>query len=126
GLLRAEYRDLDALCADDALFANAPDLLKRAHPRTRQKAFLVLLDYMRVGLAVDASALRRDELDQVRDNSLKLLRAPWGFSPGEEGRQSARWLIGEPVHRDQLRLRAEELLPRGRLPTAPGRALSSG
>src|SRR5690606_27323669 len=116
GLLRAEYRELDEFCADDARFAGAPDLLRRAHPDNRRKAFLILLDYMRKGLAVDAAALRHDELQQVRETSLKLLRAPWGFGrDGDDARQSARWLIVETVHRDQLRLSDEELLLRGGL-----------
>src|SRR5690606_15242538 len=75
GMLRVEYRGLDSLCENDALFANAPDLLKRARPAVRREAFLRMLDYLRRGLAVDAAALRRDELEQVRETSLKLLRA---------------------------------------------------
>src|SRR5690606_36950669 len=126
GLLRAEYRELDEFCADDARFAGAPDLLRRAHPDNRRKAFLILLDYMRKGLAVDAAALRHDELQQVRETSLKLLRAPWGFGrDGDDARQSARWLIVETVHRDQLRLSDEELLLRGGLQTTLGRDLRS-
>jgi hypothetical protein len=126
GLLRVEYRGLDALCENDALFDRAPDLLRRARPSVRRDAFLRLLDYLRRGLAVDAAALRRDELEQVRETSLKLLRAPWGFGrAGDDTPQAARWLIIEPVRRDRLRLSDEELLLRGGLQTNLGRQLRS-
>lgn len=126
GLLRVEYRDLDTLSASDARFANAPDLLRRATPAVRRKALLVLLDYLRKGLAVDAAALKRDELEQVRETSFKLLRAPWGFrGRGDDSAQAARWLIIQPVRRRELRLADEELLLRGGLQTLLGRALRS-
>jgi hypothetical protein len=126
GLLRVEYRGLDALCENDALFANAPDLLRRARPSVRRDAFLKLLDYLLRGLAVDAAALRRDELEQLRETSLKLLRAPWGFGrAGDDTPQAARWLIIAPVRRDRLRLSDEELLLRGGLQTNLGRQLRS-
>jgi superfamily II DNA/RNA helicase len=126
-LLRVEYRDLDRLCVDDRRFASAPDLLRKARPAVRRKAFTCLFDHLRQGLAVDAAALRRDELEQIRQTSLKLLRAPWGFGrPGEEEPQSARWLIIEPVRREHLRISDEDLLLRGGLQTLLGRALRSG
>lgn len=126
GLLRVEYRGLESLCENDALFANAPDLLKRARPDVRRDAFVLLLDYLRQGLAVDAAALRRDELEQVRETSLKLLLAPWGFGrAGDDTPQAARWLIIEPVRRDRLRLSDEDLLLRGGLQTNLGRQLRS-
>ena len=126
GLLRVEYRALDSLCENDALFTGAPDLLRRARPSVRRDAFLRLLDYLRRGLAVDAAALRRDELEQVRETSLKLLHTPWGFGrAGDDTPQAARWLIIEPVRRDRLRLSDEELLLRGGLQTNLGRQLRS-
>lgn len=126
GLLRVEYRDLDVLCGNDARFADAPDLLKRAHPDVRRAAFEVLLDYLREGLAVDAAALKRDELEQVRETSLKLLRAPWGFGrKGDDTPQASRWLIVDPVRRDRLRISDEDLLLRGGLQTILGKRLRS-
>jgi superfamily II DNA/RNA helicase len=126
GLVRVEYRGLAELCQNDARFENAPNLLRRAHPDVRREAFRTLLEYLRSGLAVDAAALRRDELEQVRETSLKLLRAPWGFGrAGDDTPQAARWLILEPVRRDRLRLSDEELLLRGGLQTNLGRLLRS-
>jgi Lhr-like helicase len=125
-LLRVDYRDLDRLCADDRRFAAAPDLLRNSKPQVRREAFLRLFDYMRQGLAVDAATLKRDELEQIRETSLKLLRAPWGFRrSGEEEPQSARWLIVEPVRRDRLRISDEDLLLRGGVQTVLGRNLRS-
>lgn len=127
GLLRVDYRDLDRLCADDARFAGGPELLRRARPPVRREALLKLFDYLRQGLAVDAAALRRDELEHVRDNSRKLLRPPWGFgAPGDDSPQAARWLIVDPIRHERLRLSDEDLLLRGGLQSLLGKRLRSG
>jgi DEAD/DEAH box helicase/MrfA Zn-binding domain/Helicase conserved C-terminal domain len=127
GLLVVEYRGLEDLCGDEEQFARAPNLLKRASAAVRKNAFILLFDHLRQGLAVDAAALRRDDLEQVRDTSRKLLRPPWGFGRrGDDDPAPARWLIIDKVRRDRLRLPDEELLLRGGLQTVLGRQLRSG
>lgn len=125
-LLRVEYRDLAAFCADEKRFASAPDLLRRATPAVRERVVRLLLDYLRKGLAVDAAALDRDALEQTRETSLKLLRAPWGFGRSlDDMPQGWRWLIVDPPNRQGLRMSDEDMLLRGGLQTSLGRMLRS-
>jgi hypothetical protein len=125
-LLRVEYRDLAAFCADDSNFQRSPDLLCRAAPIVRERVLRLLLDHLRKGLAVDAAALDRDALEQLRETSLKLLRAPWGFSRGlDDIPQGWRWLVIDPPNRQGLRLSDEEMLLRGGLQTQLGRQFRS-
>lgn len=122
GLLRAEYTDLPALCANTAAFSTAPALLQRAAPTVREKAFITLFDYMRKGLAVDAAALDPQMLGQHRDDALRLLREPWSLGR-EEQLQGWRWLFLAPPRARQLRGRDEELILRGGLQSQLGRSL---
>ena len=125
-LLRVEYRNLSALCADARLFERAPELLRRATPAVRVVVMRLLLDYLRKGLAVDAAALDRDALEQVRETSLKLLRAPWGFGRGlDDTPQGWRWLVLDPPSKQGHRLADEDMLLRGGLQTHLGRQLRS-
>jgi hypothetical protein len=125
-LLRVEYRGLTTFCAEAKHFERAPDLLRRATPAVREHVMHVLLDYLRKGLAVDAAALNRQELEQTRETSLKVLRAPWGFARGlDEMPQGWRWLIIDPPNRQGLRLSDEDMLLRGGLQTQLGRQLRS-
>ena len=125
-LLRVQYSGLADFCADAAHFERAPDLLRRATPAVRERVMRFLLDYLRKGLAVDASALDRDALERMRETSLKLLRAPWGFGRGRDDMpQGWRWLIIDPPNRQGLRLSDEEMLLRGGLQTHLGRQLRS-
>lgn len=122
GLLRVAYQELPELCADNNRFADAPPLLRNASPGTREGAFRVLFDYMRTGLAVDAAALDRQSLDQRRDDSLRLLRDPWGFAR-EERSLGSRWLFLQPPSGRALRGMDEELILRGGLQTRLGKTL---
>ncbi|HWW82251.1 MAG TPA: DEAD/DEAH box helicase [Vicinamibacterales bacterium] len=125
-LLRVDYRDLSPICADAGRFVGSPDLLRQASPRVRENVMRLLLDYLRKGLAVDAAALDREELEQMRETSLKLLRAPWGFGRGlDDEPQAWRWLIIDPPNRQGLRLSDEDMLLRGGLQTYLGRQLRS-
>jgi len=125
-LLRVDYRDLATFCADQSHFERAPDLLRRAAPAVRVRVMRLLLDYLRKGLAVDAAALDRSSLEQIRETSLKLLRAPWGFGRGlDDIPQGWRWLVVDPPNKAGLRLPDEEMLLRGGLQTHLGRQLRS-
>lgn len=125
-LLRAEYRDLREFCRTESHFERAPDLLRRAEPEVREKVFRLLFDHLRRGLAVDAAALDPQALEQVRETSFKLLRAPWGFGRGLDDKpQGWRWLVIKPVQRGRWGLADEELLLRGGMQTGLGRQLRS-
>lgn len=125
-LLRVVYRDLAAFCAEQRHFDGAPDLLRRATPVVREDVMRLLLDFMRNGLAVNAAALSPDALEPIRETSLKLLRAPWGFGRSlDDAPQGWRWLIVDPPNRQGLRLPDEGLLLRGGLQTHLGRQLRS-
>jgi Lhr-like helicase len=123
-LLRVEYRDLAALAADDTAFARAPDLLRNATATVRERVLRCLLDYLRQGLAVDAAALDRSGLDQMKETSAKLLRAPWGFGRNaDEAPAGWRWFLLKPPSRQ--RPVDEEMLLRGGIQTHLGRQLRS-
>ncbi|OJH79417.1 MAG: ATP-dependent helicase [Stenotrophomonas maltophilia] len=122
GLLRVGYQDLAELCADANRFADAPPLLRNASATTRENVFRELFDYMRTGLAVDAAALDKQSLDQRRDESLRLLRDPWGLGR-EERPVGARWLFLQPPSGRSLRGKDEELILRGGLQTRLGKTL---
>lgn len=122
GMLRMAYQDLAELCADAGCFADAPPLLRNASAITREAAFRELFDYMRTGLAVDAAALDKQSLDQRRDESLRLLRDPWGLAR-EERPVGARWLFLQPPSGRALRGKDEELILRGGLQTRLGKVL---
>lgn len=122
GLLRATYQDLPELCADSSRFADAPPLLRNASPKNRQDVFQQLFDYMRTGLAVDAAALDQQSLAQSREESLRLLRDPWGLGR-EEHPLGSRWLFLQPPSSQALRGKDEELILRGGLQTRLGKTL---
>jgi hypothetical protein len=115
GLVRVEYIGLDDLCANEPRFADAPPLLAGAAPDARKRAYRILLDAMRQGLALDPEVLDPAEQDTLRGRSINTLRAPWGFGR-EEQLRSARYLMESPPARRENSLADEEkLLRAGRL-----------
>jgi hypothetical protein len=122
GLLKVEYLQLDAFCAEQHRFETAPSLLRDASVEVRKRAFKELFDYMRKGLAVDAAALDPQQLNRFKDDALRLLREPWSISR-EEQLQGWRWLFLAAPRRQ--RHRDEELILRGGLQTRLGKALRS-
>ena len=124
GLLRVAYVDLDAFCADEKQFKDAPELLSQASPAVREDVFRCLFDYMRKGLAVDAAALDPQLLSQRKDEALRLLREPWGIGR-EERLLGWRWLFVQPPSGQALRGKDEELILRGGLQTRLGKELRS-
>ncbi|HZZ25676.1 MAG TPA: DEAD/DEAH box helicase [Roseiarcus sp.] len=79
-LLRAEYKGLDDLVANEAKFVSAHPILKSASPDRRRRAFTVLFDHMRKGLAVDTVSLDQPQLEDVQRRAGSLLKAPWNLS----------------------------------------------
>lgn len=126
GLLRVDYRNLDAFCADATNFVGAPALLRDATPAVRADAFRALFDYLRQGLAVDAAVLDRGTLEKVRETSFKLLRAPWGFSKTDEDViRERRWLVIDPPQKAKWRAADEQLLLRSGIQSVLGSRLRS-
>ena len=124
GLLGVEYPGLSEFCRNESQFRNAPDLLRRATPETREQVFRILFDHLRMGLAVDAAALDPSTLGPLRETSEKLLRAPWGFAR-EEGEKLPgwRWLVVDRVTRASWRAADEDMILRSGIQSALGRRL---
>lgn len=95
GLLRVEYLGLADLCANQARFSGGPALLATASAQARERAYRVLLDAMRQGLAIDTELLDPAEQGSLRTRSLGNLRAPWGLGR-EEMLRSHRYLMVKP------------------------------
>ena len=122
GLIRVEYLGLEDLCANDARFADAPALLAGAEPAARARAYRILLDAMRQGLALDPEVLDPAEQDTLRGRSLNTLRAPWGLGR-EEQMRSARYMMESPPARRENSIADEDKLLRAGYLSAIGREL---
>ena len=123
-LLRAEYRGLDELVANDAKFERAHPLLKSASPERRRRAYTVLFDHMRKGLAVDTVSLEQPQLEDVRRRAGSLLKAPWSLT--EEKPQVGSVLILDrttrptPAEEEVFRIRGGATSALGRSLRASG------
>ena len=122
GLIRVDYLGLKELCANEGRFAESQALLAGATPAARERAFRVLLDAMRQGLAIDPEVLDPAEQDTLRGRSLNTLRAPWGLGR-EEQLRSARYLMELPPARRENSLADEDKLLRAGALSAIGREL---
>ncbi|HLU24771.1 MAG TPA: DEAD/DEAH box helicase [Longimicrobiales bacterium] len=126
GMLRVEYEGLEEFCRDESRFRDAPDLVRRAAPETREQIFRALFDHLRKGLAVDAAALDPGTLVPVKETSRKLLRTPWGFgSDTDEAVRGWRWLVVDAISRSNWREADEDLVIRAGVQSALGRQLRS-
>ncbi|AXL52411.1 Helicase/Type III restriction enzyme [Paraburkholderia caffeinilytica] len=121
-LVEVDYLGLDALAADDELFADAPDVLRRASPRARAEVYRELLDHLRKWMAIRSQVLETTTVEQMLAKSHSRLRAPWGFGIDEKPRQ-ARWLMISPPSRRDTTLRDEDLIVRGGSRSALGKIL---
>ena len=63
-----------------AKFDRAHPILKAASPERRRRAYTVLFDHMRKGLAVDTVSLEQPQLEDVRRRAGSLLKAPWSLT----------------------------------------------
>lgn len=122
GFLAADYISLDELVADEEVYADAPDVLKFAGPETREQAFRELFDYMRKGLAVATDALDDLRIESLKQKSMNVHRAPWGFGRDERPRPAPQMMLTPPSRRE-IKIKDEPLLLRGGARTLLGRAL---
>ncbi len=83
GLLLIEYRNLDALCAQQEPWAADP-LLSSVPPEIRYRVITTILDHFRWRLAIDAECLRRDGQERLRRQVAQCLKEPWTFDDQEE------------------------------------------
>lgn len=122
GLLRVDYLGLSAFCAEEAVFQGAPALLRAAKPVIREAVFRKLFDYMRQGLAVDATALDPARLGSLTDDAQRLLRNPWSIGR-EERLPGWRWLFLRAPARKATTLRDEDLILRAGAQSRLGKEL---
>ena len=122
GLVRIDYIGLDELCGDDSIFKDAAPLLVRSSPEIRKRAYRLLLDVMRQGLALDPEVLEPAEQDTLRGRSLNTLRSPWGLGR-EEQMRTARYLMEIPPSRREHSLADEDKLLRAGFLSGLGREL---
>ena len=92
GLVRIDYQDMNELAADEAEWANAPQVLRSAKPKERALVLQKVFEAMRQGLCIATRYLDRNELDQLRTLSFANLREPWGFTE-DECPMPAKWFI---------------------------------
>lgn len=122
GLLKVDYIGIEDLAADDELFKNAPDILKRAKPATRQRVYRELFDHLRKWMAIRSQVLEQTAVESLVSRSHSRLRTPWGFGLDERPRRS-RWLLLSAPGRARTTLKDEDLIVRGGSRSSLGRAL---
>jgi Lhr-like helicase/very-short-patch-repair endonuclease len=105
GLVRIAYQDVEDLAADEAEWADAPQVLQSARPAERAHVLRTLFETMRQGLCIATRYLDRVELDQLRTQSFANLREPWGFTEDERPMPSKLFVTTRP---------REDAAPRGR------------
>lgn len=126
GLVRIGYQDIDDLAADEAEWANAPQVLRVATPEERVGVLSELFHFMRQGLCIATRYLDRTELDQLRTQSYANLREPWGFTEDERP-VPARWFVmsrpKDETDRRGRRLQIDDFLVVGSSRSRLGREL---
>ena len=121
-LIRVAYSGIEDLAADDALFREAPPLLRNAPAAVRATVYRTLLDYLRRGMAIRSSVLESTVTEQLLSRSHSRLRPPWGFTLDEKPRPS-RWLFTKAPTRRENTLRDEDMIVRGGTRSGLGREL---
>lgn len=111
-LLRAIYLSLEELAADHTAFSKAPPELRDAAPAKRKRALKIVLDVMRLGLAVTTDALNAANIEEVANASRQNLREPWSLAQQERQRSAAALMIEAPA-REEAGVRGEALVIRG-------------
>jgi ATP-dependent helicase YprA (DUF1998 family) len=100
GLLRIDYLDLPALCADETPWASHL-ILADTPPAHRETVIRALLEYMRRELAIDAPCLDPERQPDLVKRIGSALKAPWAFAEEEtrDLRIATRFLVpsDEPV-----------------------------
>src|SRR5207237_393907 len=82
GLIDIRYRGLDEICAEDTRFSDAMLPLRSLSTEKRRKAFTVIIDAARTGLAVRTDALDSNKLEELY-RKRNVLLPPWGFDEDE-------------------------------------------
>jgi superfamily II DNA/RNA helicase len=123
GLVTVDYQGLDELAADDALFAEAPTLLRDASADVRAAIYRALLDHLRKWMAIRSQLLEPTAVEQLKSKAHSRIRQPWGF--GDETPRRARWLLITSPSRRDITLRDEDLMVRGGFRSALGKILRS-
>ena len=102
---------LDELVADQAEFVAAPRELRDTPPATRRKAYTILFDAMRTGLAVSTEVLDTSVIEEIGNASRQSLREPWTIGPQERKRTASALMIDAP-RREEAGLQGEPLVLR--------------
>ena len=91
GLLAIRYRELDAFCADDTVFAHHAALVKLSGA-DRARLCQIIFDAMRGGLCLESRYLDHVEHDKTRTSAYAYLNDRWAFAADEQ-LETARYLI---------------------------------
>lgn len=84
GLLKIEYRDLDAICGLKELWNGTHPALASASVDARRRILQTFLDYMRRELAIQVGYLSKSEQDRIRQQSGQYLKDPWALDEDEK------------------------------------------
>jgi Lhr-like helicase len=120
GLMKIEYKGLDALCANEDKFKEAHGILKNASPNVRKKAFTKLFDHMRRSLAVATDSLDGAAIESLQRRSSEL-RSPWTLA--DERPLIGAALVLDRSQRANIPAEEELLRLRGGPTSALGRAI---
>ncbi len=82
GLLRIEYKDVDAICEDEELWAGRGPL-EDCGPDVRREIVLALLDFLRRRLAIGVEVLDIDRQPRLKLQSSQHLVDPWALDEEE-------------------------------------------
>lgn len=124
GLVEVDYLGLDELVADEELFANCPDVVRRVSKEVRIAIYGEIFDHLRKWMAIRSQVLDGTVIEQMIARSHSRLRVPWGFGTDEKPRM-ARWLLVAPPVRRDTGLRDEDLIVRGGSRSSLGKVLRS-
>lgn len=92
GLLRIDYRGLDALCANDTRWS-FDQSVQNASPATRRLIVKAILDQFRRKLAINSRVLHETTQQQLRRRAEQHLNDFWGLDPDVNELRTANWFI---------------------------------
>ena len=105
GLLTIEYPGLEALCANESVWAGHA-VLGGASPPVRFKAVHTFLDHLRKEMAVDARVLDPNEAWELKQRVRQSLRDPWAFDDDDVIRESTMFVLPGSPGREHYRDRS--------------------
>jgi superfamily II DNA/RNA helicase len=95
-LLQLGYRDLEAFCNDDKVFAESHEGLRDLPRELRVELFRFLFDQMRTSLCIETRYLNPGEIDRVRTIAHNSLTERWSFGDDEKPYVWRTLVIGKP------------------------------